>query len=79
VEEQTDKLNRELKAIYEDKITVKYIDTRTTKLAEYPLISRVIRMGYSFPIVAVNGQPRFAGAIDLEQIKELIIQIAKKE
>jgi len=75
VEESTGTLARDLKAIYGDRITVKDIDTRQTKLSEYPLISQVIRMGYSFPIVAVNGQPRFAGAIDQEQIKLVIEEI----
>jgi hypothetical protein len=29
-------------------------------------------MGYGFPIVAVDGEPRLAGAIDLKLIKEVI-------
>lgn len=29
-------------------------------------------MGYGFPIVAVDGEPRLAGDIDLKLIKEVI-------
>lgn len=40
---------------------------------------RVIQMGYSFPIVAVNGNPRFAGGIDFEVIQKLIKEIIEEK
>jgi len=49
-----------------------YIDTAKAGIKAYPQLSQVIQMGYGFPIVSVNGQPRFAGGIDLEQIREVI-------
>lgn len=65
-------LERKLKEIYGKIITVRYIDTEKAGLKSYPLVERVVQMGYGFPIVSVNGQPRFAGAIDLEQIQDVI-------
>ncbi|MGE5423556.1 MAG: hypothetical protein ACM3QW_09850 [Ignavibacteriales bacterium] len=51
---------------------VKYIDSQKAGLKEYPLVAKVTQMGYGFPIVAVNGEPRLAGAVDIGQIKEII-------
>jgi len=79
VEEMTDELSLELQQTYEDRLTVKYIDTRKAKLSEYPQVFQLIRMGYGFPIVAVNGKPRFAGGINPEMIKEIIQQITNND
>jgi hypothetical protein len=35
-------------------------------------VAKTTQMGYGFPIVSVDGEPRFAGAIDLELIKQVI-------
>jgi len=32
-------------------------------------------MGYNFPITAINGKPRLAGGIDIDQIKNLLDEI----
>ncbi len=72
MEEESIKLERKLKETYGEIITVRYIDTEKVGLQAYPQAARVVQMGYGFPIVAVNGQPRFAGAIDLEQIQDVI-------
>jgi len=53
-------------------VEVKYIDTDTEGLEAYPYIARVIRTGYRFPIISVNGQPRLAGGIDVEEIKKIV-------
>lgn len=61
-----------LKESYGEKIEVNYIDTEKTGFKDYSLIARVIQMGYPFPIIAINGQPKFAGTIDVGQIREIL-------
>lgn len=79
VEESTAELERQLREIYGDTVTVKFVDTRKTGFRDYPLVERAVRIGYGFPIVSVNGQPRFAGGVDLEQICEVINEITEQE
>lgn len=61
-----------LKQAYGDRVQVNYIDTTQTTLSSFPLIARVVQMGYNFPIIAINGQPRMAGGVDINQIKEIL-------
>lgn len=75
VEEQALQLEQKLKEKYGKYISVKYIDTEKTGVKKYFTIARVVQMGYSFPIVAVNGKPRLAGGIDFEVIQNLIGEI----
>lgn len=58
--------------LYGEKVEVDYIDTTNRDLNSFPLISRVVQMGYIFPIIAINGQPRMAGGLDVNQIKRLL-------
>lgn len=58
--------------LYGETVEVDYIDTTNRDLNSFPLISRVVQMGYSFPIIAINGQPRMAGGLDVNQIKRLL-------
>jgi hypothetical protein len=68
-----------LKLKYGDKIFVSYVDTRKTGVNKYFVVARVIKMGYNFPIVAINGHPKFAGGIDLEQIQHAIEEIIENK
>jgi hypothetical protein len=68
----------ELKEIYHDQVTVKYIDVDKEGLGNYPIMDRVLRMGYSYPVTLINGQPRFAGALMKAEIKEAIDGILKE-
>lgn len=61
-----------LKENFGERASVTYIDTEKTGIKDYPLVARVVQMGYGFPIVSVNGEPRFAGGIDFKQIINLI-------
>ena len=72
VEEETLELEKKLQETYGNKIAVKYVDTTLTGIQHYPLVAKTTQMGYGFPIVSVDGEPRFAGAIDLELIKQVI-------
>jgi len=53
-------------------VQVDYIDTAQTPLSSFPLISHVVQMGYSFPITAIDGQPRMAGGVDIDHVKKLL-------
>lgn len=77
--ELVDRLAGELNKSYGDKVEVKYIDTDQSGLAEYPMILKVIKAGYPFPITSINGLPRLAGAINLDSIKQLLEEMEKTE
>jgi hypothetical protein len=79
VEEQTIQLEKRLKEKYGETISVKFIDTEKTGLNNYFKIAKVIQVGYSFPIIAVNGSPRFAGSIDFKVIQNAIREIIGDE
>jgi disulfide oxidoreductase YuzD len=68
----------ELKKVYGDQITVKYIDVDKEGLENYPIMNRVLGMGYSYPITLINGQPRFAGALMKLEIREIVDEILKE-
>jgi len=74
LEGEIGRLASDLKIAYGDKVAVKYIDTDQTGLGGYPMVSRAVQAGYNFPIIAVNGRPRLAGAIDLESLKEILAE-----
>jgi len=75
LQEIADKLTGDLKEAYGDKVEVKYIDADKTGLANYPLVSRVLQMGYPYPITVINGEPKFAGGIMAPDIKTNIDEI----
>jgi hypothetical protein len=65
-------MEKTLKERYGEKIEVNYVDTERTGFKDYPLIARVIQMGYPFPVIAIDGQPKLAGTIDADQIHEIL-------
>jgi disulfide oxidoreductase YuzD len=65
-------LGKELRQSYGEKVEVKYIDTDQTGLKPYPSVAKVIKKGYSFPVVAVDGEPRMAGGIDTKAIRAIL-------
>lgn len=76
-EEQTRIMGEELKKVYHDQVTVKYVDVDKEGTENYPIINRVISMGYSYPITLINGQPRFAGAVMKSETQEIIDDLLK--
>jgi disulfide oxidoreductase YuzD len=70
-------MSEELQEIYNDQVAVKYVDVDKEGLDNYPILDRVLKMGYSYPITLVNGQPRFAGALMKAEIKEIVDDILK--
>jgi hypothetical protein len=75
MDELVERLAGELHRSHGEKVEVKYIDTDQSGLEEFPLINQVIDAGYPFPITAVNGLPRLAGAINLEMICQLLDEV----
>jgi hypothetical protein len=75
VAESVARLRDELLQNYGKRVEVDYINTSGEPLNSFPLISRVVQMGYSFPIISINGQPRMAGGIDVNQIKNLLQEV----
>lgn len=65
----------EFQKVYQDQVIVKYVDVDKVGLRDYPIMDRVLRMGYSYPITLINGQPRFAGAVMKSEIKQVIDEV----
>lgn len=72
IEKEAGLLAEEVKKQYGQMVNVQYIDTDQKGLSQFPMVSRVVQAGYSFPIIAVNGKPRLAGAIDLESLRQIL-------
>lgn len=69
-------MKQQLNALFGERVNVEFIDTKDGGLKDHPHVSRVVQMGYSFPIVSIDGQPRFAGGIDINAIQNVIKEIA---
>jgi len=76
-EAETQKLAGELGASFGDKVEVKYIDVDKVGLDKYPVLGRVLQMGYPYPITLINGQPKFAGGILGDDIKASIKEVVE--
>lgn len=73
----TNKMSLELKKIYGDQVNVNYVDVDQVGLDNYPIMKRVLQMGYPYPITLVDGQPKYAGGIMIDEIKETINEALK--
>ncbi len=67
----------ELKKGFGDQVEVKYIDVDKEGLDKYPIMNRVLQMGYPYPITLINGEPKFAGGIMLSEVKQSIDDMLK--
>lgn len=77
-EEVTKQMAEDFAKLYDKKVEVKYVDVDKEGLDKYPIMTRVLQMGYSYPVVFVDGQPRFAGAIMIPEIKSIIDEVLNK-
>lgn len=68
----TNEMATELKKQYGDQVEVKYVDVDKEGLEKYPIMNRVLQMGYPYPITLINGDPKFAGGIMIEEVKQSI-------
>jgi disulfide oxidoreductase YuzD len=66
-----------MKNSYGDKVEVKYVDTDKTGFDNYPLVRRVLQMGYNYPITIINGEPKFAGGIMEREINNIVDELIK--
>ncbi|MEN6349253.1 MAG: hypothetical protein ABFD08_07640 [Syntrophomonas sp.] len=78
-EKATGELAEQLKKTYGDKVEVKYVDVDKAGIGNYPIVDRVLQMGYPYPITLINGDPKFAGGIMEREIKSNIDEILKPE
>lgn len=65
-----------LQKAYGQKIEINYIDFDRLSFKGYPHIKKMIQMGYSFPLIAVNGEHKFSGSIKVEKIMKHIEELA---
>ncbi|NPV89490.1 MAG: hypothetical protein HPY50_01785 [Firmicutes bacterium] len=54
-----------------DKVDVKFFDTNKDGIKNSS-VEQIISMGYSFPVININGKPRLAGGVNIEKIREII-------
>lgn len=77
MKEITNRLSEDLRESFGERVEVRFIDADASGLSQYPLVSRVLEMGYPYPITVINGQPKFAGGIMtpdiIGSIEEMII------
>ncbi len=73
----TNEMAGQLKEAYGDQIEVKYVDVDKEGLDKYPIMNKVLQMGYPYPITLINGEPKFAGGIMLSEVKESIAELIK--
>lgn len=69
------KLAEDLKEAFGNNVEVKYVDVDQVGLDNYPSMTRVLQMGYPYPVTIINGEPRFAGGIMVAEIKQSIQEI----
>jgi len=74
----TQRVAEALQEQYGDKVEVKYVDIDEAGLDAYPKLRNVLSVGYKFPITVINGKPRLAGGVSLEQIRKLIEEVTNE-
>lgn len=57
---------------YGDKVEVKFVDVEKVGLDKYPIMTQVLQMGYPYPITLINGEPKYAGGIKINEIKQIV-------
>lgn len=61
---------------YGERIEVRYVDVDQVGLDQYPKVKNVLAVGYRYPITIVDGKPRLAGGVSLDQIKKVLAENA---
>ena len=72
-----DTMANELKLQFGDQVEVKYVDVDKEGLDNYPIMNRVLQMGYPYPITLINGEPKFAGGVMISEVKQSIEELLK--
>jgi disulfide oxidoreductase YuzD len=71
-------MTEEINKLYGDKVEVKYVDIDQVGTDKYPVMKQVLQMGYPYPVTLINGQPKFAGGIMVNEVKEFIAETLKE-
>ncbi len=74
---EAEELSGKLIEKFGDNVEVKYVDLDAVGMEEYPVMNKVMQMGYPFPITLINGDPRFAGGImdtEVENAVQVILE-----
>ncbi len=77
IEKEIEGLTKKLNEKFGDKVEMKYVDIDKVGLEDYPVMNKIMQMGYPFPITLINGEPRFAGGImdtEIENSVEAILE-----
>lgn len=72
----TEQVATELDARYGSRVRIEYIDIFAVNLNHYPRVIGAIKDNYDMPIITFNEHPRLSGAINLEDIMEVITEMA---
>jgi len=75
----TNQMAKELKDQYGDQVEIKYVDVDKVGLKDYPIMNRVLQMGYPYPITLINGDPKFAGGLMIAEVKQIIEEVLKEQ
>lgn len=75
----TEVMAEDLERVFADKVKVEFIDTETVEIEAYPIVPHLLQRGYKFPFTLINGEPKFAGALMISEVKELVEEILEKE
>ena len=73
----TNEMANDLRKQFGDQVEIKYIDVDKEGLDKYPIMNRVLQMGYPYPITLINGEPKFAGGIMISEVKQTIEETLK--
>ncbi len=79
IDKEIQDLTQKLKVKFGDSVEIKYINVDEVGLGDYPVMNKVMQMGYPFPITLINGEPRFAGGIMDTEIENSIQAIIDEE
>ena len=77
IKKEIENLTKKLGEKFGDKVEMKYVDIDEAGLEDYPVMNKIMQMGYPFPITLINGEPRFAGGImdtEIENSVEAILE-----
>ncbi len=67
-----------MQASYGDKVEVNFVDVEKVGLDKYPIMNQVLQMGYPYPITLINGEPKYAGGIKINEIKKIVDELFEK-
>lgn len=77
--EEIEELSVKLAGKFGDKVVIKHVNLDEVGFETYPIMAKVMQMGYPFPITLINGEPRFAGGIMETEIEDSIQTILEEE